>query len=411
MRASRAWLACLLLLPATACRADGGREAMPDERSAPAGMDQSLRPRALALVQAREDALEAGDREAFLATVDPGDEQFAASQARWWDNLAQLPVTDVALDLGDEDVMTRVHGEGDLQLPVDFTMRLDGYDDHPVTQPMIYTFVADGDDVLLTSDRNTQSDALTGWVPAPWDVTAITVEESDGVLAVLDDTTRVDAASLQDDVVAARDAVEPLLPPWSGRVVAYDIADVDAIDRMSAMTVDQTAGVAFPIVRRPGARTVSAYRFAVNPGAYGSGFERDLVFRHELVHVALAERDDWSPAWLVEGTAQYVARAATYTTEQRRRDWSLNLAGRPGLRLRTGNDFYARGDTWLNYELAGLVCDYLSATRGPDRLWELMDTFRSRRPATAAAADDLVRRQVGMSPAQLRDAALAWAGA
>ncbi|WP_374456382.1 hypothetical protein [Nocardioides sp.] len=412
MRASRAWLACLLLLPLAACQADGsGQDGSPDlpERSAPAGMDQTLRDAALALVDEREQALVDGDRDAFLTTVDPQAEDFAETQARWWDNVAQLPATDFSLELGDESVMTRVHGEGDLQLPVNFTMRLDGYDARPVTQPLIYTFVGDDDGVRLADDRNIQSDALTGWVPAPWDVTAVTVEESEGVLAVFDDETRDDADDLQADIVAARDDIEPLLPAWSGRVVAYDISDLDAIDRMSVVEVDDTAGIAFPVLRRPGVDQVAAYRFAVNPAHTGSGFERDLLFRHELAHVALGDRDDWSPAWLVEGTAEYVARAATYDVAQRKVEAMGRLEGRPGLQLRMGQDFYTRGETWLNYELAALVCDYLASTRGPEAVWSLMDAFDGRQFASLAEAEAFVRRQLGLTPAQLRTAALAWA--
>ncbi|SEB44487.1 hypothetical protein SAMN04489844_0096 [Nocardioides exalbidus] len=411
MRVSLGSIACLLLLPTLACQADAEVESGPalPERSAPAGMDESLRDAALALVEEREQALVDGDRDAFLATVDPGAEAFATSQARWWDNVARLPATDFSLELGDEGVMTRISGDGDLQLPIDFTMRLDGYDEHPVTQPLIYTFVGDEDEVRLTNDRNLQSDAATGWVPAPWDVTTITVEESDGVLGVFDDETRAGSDDIQADIVAARDAIEPLLPPWSGRVVAYDISDTDAIDDMSTMTIEQTGGVAFPVLSRPDRRRVAAYRFAVNPTNLGGGLERDLLMRHELVHVALAGRDDWSPVWLAEGTAEYVARAATYSVAQRRFDYFSTLDGRPGLRLRMGTDFYQRGETWLNYELAGLVCDYLASTRGDDVLWGLMDTFRGRSFATFGEADDLLRSELGLSSGQLRDSALAWA--
>lgn len=411
MRASGAWLACLLLLPLGACQGDGSDPAsleIPQRTGPPAGMDESLRDAALALVDRREQALVHGDREAFLATLDPRAEEFAASQARWWDNIAQLPATDFSLELGDESVMTRVHGEGDLQLPVDFTMRLDGYDAEPVTQPLVYTFVGDDDGVHLTSDRNVQIDALTGWIPAPWDVASITVQESDGVLAVFDDVTRTDADELHAEIVSARDDIEPLLPAWSGRLVAYDISDVDAIDAMSVMGVESTAGVAFPVLRRPGGARVAAYRFAVNPVHTGSGFERDLLFRHELAHVALAGRDDWSPAWLTEGTAEYVARAATYTVQQRKVDAMGHLEDRPHLKLRMGVHFYRRGDPWLNYELAALVCDYLASTRGPDALWNLMEAFDGRQFSSVAEAEAFVRRKVGLTPGQLRDAALAW---
>lgn len=410
MRASRAWLASLVLLPLAGCRAGGdGDEPTPaPERTAPAGMDESLRDAALDLVERREQALVDGDRDAFLATVDPAAEDFARSQARWWDNVAQLPATDFALELGDEGVMTRISGAGDLQLPVDFTMRLDGYDEGAVTQPLVYTFVGDEDEVLLTSDRNVQSDAFTGWVPAPWDVTAITVEESDGVLAVFDDETRADADPVHADVVAARDAIRPLLPPWSGRVVAYDISDVDAIDQMSAMTVDDTAGVAFPVTRRPGSKRSVAYRFAVNP-VHTAGEEwRGILFRHELVHVALGDADDRSPTWLTEGAAEHVAHAAAYDEVTRRRVLADALAGATPRSLATGRDFYQR-DPRLNYDLAHLACAYLAATRGEDVLWDLVESFRRQEALFPGDVEDLVRAEVGLTTRDLVAEALAWA--
>ena len=137
MRASRAWLACLLLLPTLACRAGGtppDDSPAPDrqERSAaPAGKDESLREEALALLDERERALTDGDREAFLATVDPDELGFSATQARWFDNLARLPVGDVSFEPGDEEALADDFDDGELRLPVDFTMRLRGFDAAP----------------------------------------------------------------------------------------------------------------------------------------------------------------------------------------------------------------------------------------------------------------------------------------
>ena len=416
MRVSRAWLACLLLLPTAACQAgtpapdEPGRPGLPERSGPPAGMDESLRDAALELVETREQALVDGDREAFLATIDPSAEEFARTQARWWDNIARLPATEMSLELGDEGVMTRIHGEGDLQLPIDFTMRLDGYDDHTVTQPLIYTFVGDEESVSLTSDRNLQNDALTGWLPAPWDVAAIAVRESDGVLGVFDDETRGDADVVMADIVEARDGIEPFVPDWSDRVVAYDISDLGAMDRMSRMEVENTAGVAFPVMSRPGRRKVAAYRFSVNPAHTGSEIERDLLFRHELVHVALAGLDDSSPVWLREGAAEHVARAVQFSEAQRRAIAAANLVGRDPAKLaRTTDHFYTR-DPRDNYEMAALATDYLTSTRGPDTPWRLMRMLRDdtslANPADATAA---LEAELGMTTAELFTRALAWA--
>lgn len=414
MRASRLWLACLVLVPLAACQADVDRDggspssSLPSRTGSPAGMDESLRDAALALVDVREQALVDGDKEAFLATIDPDAQDFAETQVRWWDNVAQLPATDFALELGDEGVMTRVAGAGGLQLPIDFTMRLEGYDEEAVTQPLIYTFVGDEDEVHLSSDRNIQGDAFTGWVPAPWDVTAITVEEADGVLGVFDEDTKDEAEELSLAIATARDDIEPYLPAWSGRVVAYDISDVDAIDTMSALTVDNTAGVAFPVLKRPGSKKVAAYRFAVNPAHTHGEEERGLLFRHELVHVALGDLDDRSPTWLVEGSAEYVAVAAAYDETSRRRGLARAFEGRAPRALATGRDFYQHSPSF-NYALAHLACDYLASTRGEEVLWKLMRSFRRGETYIPGDIEDLVQAEVGMSTRAIITHALAWA--
>jgi hypothetical protein len=381
MRASRAWLASLLLVPLAGCQAaDEPAPGKPPQRSeAPAGMDESLRDAALELVEARETALRSGDRAAFLDTVDPDELGFSATQARWFDNLALLPVGDVSYELGDESAMTQVSGDGDLQLPVDFTMRLRGFDRRPVTQRMVWTFVRSGDRALLANDRNLQIDAKTGWTPAPWDLAHVDVRRSGapalrrsgGILAVFDEGT---------------------------------IAHADYV--MGDMTVEDTAGVAFPVLAHEGG-PVAAYRFLVNPNVVDDVVSRDFVFRHELVHVALGTSDDRSPVWLAEGAAEYVSRSVL-PVDQRRLISATQLAATAGRTLEATRRFYTR-DPSVSYALAALVCDYLATTRGEEVLWDLVRTFRTARFSSWAQSEDVVRRELGLSTEELSTQALAWA--
>lgn len=412
MRACRAWFACLLLLPVLGCQGDADQRdgatplPLPARSAPPAGMDTSLRDAALQLVEERERALQDGDRDAFLATVDPDELGFSATQARWFDNLALLPVGDVSYELGDEAVMTQVAGAGDLQLPIDFTMRLRGFDARPVTQRMVWTFVRSGEEALLADDRNIQIDAKTGWTPAPWDLAHIEVRRSGGILAIFDKGTIAHADYVMSDLADATEVVGRHLPEWSRRFVAYGTSDVSAIDKMSAMTVEDTAGVAFPVLAREGG-PVAAYRFIVNPTVVDDVISRGLVFRHELVHVALGTSDDRAPTWLVEGAAEYVARS-TFTVVERRLIASQQLGSTPGRTLEPSRRFYTR-DAALNYNLAALVCDYLATTRGEEVLWNLVRTFRTARFSMWAETEDVVRRELGLSTKELSERALAWA--
>ena len=414
MRASRALLACLLLLPTLACQA-GGQPPVdspapdrPERSAAPAGKDESLREEALALLDERERALAAGDREAFLATVDPDELGFSATQTRWFDNLARLPVGDVSYELGDEDALAEVAGRGDLQLPVEFTMRLRGFDRRPVTQQTVWTFVRSGDDVLLADDRDRAVDEETGWIPAPWDLAHIEVRRAGGILGVFDEDTSEHATYVMSDLADATAVVKRHLPAWSGRYVAYGTSDTTAIGAMSAMSVDDTAGVAFPVLAREGG-PVAAYRFAVTPTVVGDVISRGLVFRHELVHVALASTDDRSPVWLAEGVAEYVARS-TMPVDDRRRIAAFQLSASTGRTLEPSRRFYTR-DPGLSYNLAALVCDYLATSRGEAVLWDLVRTFRTARSSSRAGTEDVVRRQLGLSTEELTAQALAWARA
>jgi hypothetical protein len=414
VRASRAWLACLLMLPTLACRAGGqppedSPRPDPQERSAAtAGKDESLREEALALLDERERALADGDREAFLATVDPDELGFSATQARWFDNLARLPTTDVSFELGDEDALADDFDDGELRLPVEFSMRLRGFDSRPVTDMMVWTFVHRDDDVLLVGDRDEEVDLVNGWIPAPWDLAHIEVRRSGGILAVFDEDTSEHATYVMSDLADATAVVRRHFPDWSGRYVAYGTSDTTAIAEMSGMSVAQTAGVAFPVLARPGG-PVAAYRFAVNPTVVGDVLSRGLVFRHELAHVALGATDDRSPVWLKEGAAEYVARS-TMPVDERRRIAARQLGATTARTLDPSSRFYT-GDPALSYNLAALVCDYVATTRGEAVLWDLVRTFRTARFFSLAQTEGVVRRELGLSTRQLTAQALAWARA
>ena len=61
----------------------------------------------------------------------------------------------------------------------------------------------------------------------------------------------------------------------------------------------------------------------------------------------------------------------------------------------------------MNYALAALVCDYVAVTRGEDELWGLVRAFSG----AAGSAEDVVRRDLGVSTRELTAQALAWARA
>ncbi|KRF36519.1 hypothetical protein [Nocardioides sp. Soil805] len=411
---------CLLLGGAGACTADA-RPSRP-EAVDPLGADE-VRSEAVRLVAEREAALVAGDRDTFLATVDDDALQFVATQARWFDNLAAMPVGDLRLELagegsaGDEDVEDDDDEEGELHLPVDFTMRLDGFEQRSVTQRLLYTFRQVDGEVVLVDDRDAEGDRRAGWLPDPWDVAHVVVRESGPILGLFDEETEPYATAVMSDLRASRRTVLAALPDWSGKVVAYDISDLTALEERTPMDVRETGGVAYPVPVRPGSRTVAAHRFVVNPAVAHDGLQREFLLRHELTHVALASRDDSSPRWLTEGAAEYVSRSHLPAEQQRlMAAYVLAYLGDPAPVLTDGLGFYADADA--SYALAAVMCTYLVATRGTQVLWDLMDAFTAARlragqagPLTAPQVDAVLLRQVGLDQRGLALAAVAWAAA
>lgn len=370
-----------------------------------------FREAAVEIVELRESALKDGDRDAFLATVDDDELQFVATQSRWFDNLALMPLADLRLEVVGKPAADAE--EDELQLPVDFTMRLDGFEERSVTQRLLYTFRQVDGAVGLVNDRNTQRDRRTGWLPDPWDVGDIVVRESGSILGFFDEETAPYADAVMKDLKASQETVLTAVPDWSGQLVAYDISDLTGLEKRTPMQVWETGGVAYPVMVRPGSKEVAAVRFIVNPDVAHNSLHREFLLRHELAHVALGSRDDASPRWLTEGAAEYVSRTQYSVAQQRRMaSYAVEYFGLTAPFLVNGSGFYA--DPNLNYEVASIACTYLASTRGPETLWSLMDAFTADRdlmPMSAAQIDAILQREIGLDSVGLARAAVAWAAA
>lgn len=351
-----------------------------------------------------------------MATVDDDELQFVATQGRWFDNLSALPVSELSLvPVDDAAADAAAAGDGELLLPVDFTMHLEGFEQHSVTQRLLYTFRQADGDVVLVNDRDAERDRREGWLPDPWDVGDVVVRQSGSILGIFDEETAPYANAVMKDLKASQRTVLAAVPDWSGQLVAYDISDLTGLEKRTPMRVWETGGVAYPVPVRPGSRKVAAYRFVVNPDVAHNGSQREFLLRHELTHVALGSRDDESPRWLAEGAAEHVSWTQ-YPAEQQRlmAAYVTVYLDTSTPSLANGTEFYV--NPHLNYQLAATVCTYLAATRGTQTLWDLMDAFAAERPRlgqteplSATQTDALLLREIGLDSRGLARAAVAWA--
>lgn len=358
---------------------------------------------ASAVVRALDEALRARDKTAFLSLIHPSAKEFANHQERWLDNIAKLPVSDLAVRAGDLASMTALQDSGKITLPVFVTMRLRGYDERPATTEYRYTFVrALNGDLLVSDDGTTYSSFKT---PHPWDNREIMVRRNARVLGIFDEKTVGRAPATIASISAALEVVDGWVPQWSGRAVAYVVDDPDTLGQLSLMSEKNTGGVAFPVYTERNSEKLAGYRFIVRPGLVDDPIDAGYVFRHELTHVALADLDDQSPTWLTEGVADYIAISVFSPAIQHQVLASLGV-GRTS-ELASGEDFYESKPN-AHYAAAAAAVTFLVHQQGIDTVWRLLREFDRKHPFSAADVDIRMKRIVGMNSQQLLRATLTW---
>jgi hypothetical protein len=350
-------------------------------------------------------AMRRGEMTAFLDDVDATRKAFAARQKRYFLNLRQLPLGAFGWRVPPGSVTETDDG---LRAVVELRMRLQGYDAAPVLTPQSLTFTRVDGALKLAGDRDKRFNDRYGVELAPWDLTAIDVEEGDGVLGIFD-AKSVDAAyQIIGSVERGIDAIDAEVPlDWSNRVVVYALSDIRSLaqlDNLPGGDPDKLDGVAFPVRAGPRTRRLASTRFMLHPRMiYRNDQTRDRLIRHELTHVALGLRDDKVPTWLSEGIAEYVSvqPIATYRRMIAKDALTEAEAGVDGLpRDKTFNGPHSGA----NYGIAWYACEYISSTYGEAALWRLFDTMRAEGGTGEKGQDTVIRDVLGISGDDLADA-------
>lgn len=399
-------LATLLAGPLLAgCGVDGGEPASYPFGTSTAevvrGVERTLARRAASF---RED-----DEATFRRTLASTDPAFVSSELRRFDDVTDLPLGVLRYELDPATLTTTDRG---VEATAMLVMQLEGYDARPVSSPRRYAFER--------SARNPSRWLVAGAVPPPggdagdgdgsgealqpWDLTDVEVVEGDGVLAVLDAGSAVRADELVREVEDAVAAVAPLVPvPWERRVVVYALSGTEvlaSIDDLPGGDPDLVDAVAFPVRSRPGG-PLAATRFVLHPRMLDRpAAERDRLVRHELVHVALGERDDAVPVWLSEGLAEWVSTRPLPPAERLIARAALDAA-RAGVDDLPADEEFGGDPTGAQYGLSWFACEHVAAVYGEDAPWRLLEAMAERGDATP---DDVLREVLGIGSAELADA-------
>jgi hypothetical protein len=368
------------------------------------------------LLDQRAKAVRTHDLDLFLRGLS-GSKAFVNRQRRDFASLVQLPLARFefhVLTASWPDQLADPKWGRDVQLPrVQEVSQLRGYDTGPIRQTTGFAFAYRDGELKLVADRTRTGALFPGYEPSPWDVAAIQVHEADGVLGVFDSSTDADAAHLLDVVHDGVRDVQAAIPfSWPGRVVVYSFDNrrvLDSFARVPGGNIRHLGALTFPVYG-DGAQDTDpvGMRFTLLPSSVRAG-EPFLgrIVRHELTHVAVGDRDDGAPVWLAEGLAEYVGARPLPRSERRIASVALSRA-RAGVTGMPRSATFNGADQDWHYALSWMACDYIAATLGEARLWELMDALHNGGAGTSDDAQDAVlERVLDMDGRQLAEHAAA----
>ncbi|MBW8751454.1 MAG: hypothetical protein JF565_08515 [Propionibacteriales bacterium] len=362
------------------------------------------------LLDRRATAISDGDLPGFLATIDTDDKALVRRQRRYFANLRQLPLADLSYEVLKSDWPAGLRAkqwDAGVSVPqVRVSMQLRDFDAVPVERVTGFALARRHGKVVVVSELTGAGKPFPGSNPAPWDLVRIHVRSDAETLQLYDGTTwdRADlvSAQLHEGIASIRSAV-PF--DWDGHVVVYVFGRkvvLDSFEGVPGGNIEHLGAMTFPMYAVPGQPTVAGSRFTLLPSSLTAGTEfLGRIVRHELTHVALGVRDDGAPVWFAEGIAEYMG-AREIPQDDRRIATVALVRARERVRAMPASRGFNGDDQAWHYALSWMACDYIAATQGEPRLWQLMDALHNGGSGTEDAQQDAVlQRVIGLDSAQL----------
>ncbi len=387
-----------------ACSDDSaGTDGRPEAARSPAGLGVTrMRTLEQRLLDQRARAVRERDLDLFLRSVDRDDTALVARQRRYFENLVQLPLARfryrVLAQDWDELSIPRRWGRRVHVPQVRLAMQLEGYDAVPVRRTVGFAFAFRKGRPVIVSDRTRTGEPLFEGTPAPWDLTAVTVREEPGVLAVFDRRTAPTADTLTAAVREGVAEVEQALPfGWDPQVVVYNVQTPQVLSTFTDVpggALEHLGALTFPTYADEGRHRVASMRMLVMPSSVRAGQPfLGRITRHELSHIGIGPRDDGVPTWLSEGVAEYVAAREVPLRERIIPSDAVGRARIADDGMPASKTFNDTDQEW-HYALGWMACDYIASSDGEERLWELVDAMHNGGSGTADELQDRVLRQV-----------------
>jgi len=354
------------------------------------------------LLAKRAKALLAGDRAAFLATVDRRQRSWYRKQATLFERMRTAPFSAFAYRVLDQRADTRLRrryrAEQVEVARVQARYRFRGQDASPVLARYSYTFALTRSGWRIAGDGD---DRFRGRDDVEiWDSGPVRTVRSARTLIVHHPGQEVLARRL---LRIADKGYGQVGAAWTGRwerkaviLVPHDEREAERL--VGARDLSRVAAVASSSVESGAAERVLGNRIVVNT-ANVSGYNElnlQILITHEMTHVATRTLGDGVPLLLVEGFADWAALKPLGYPFQVTRPALARLGSRFDGALPRDAEF--RGpQAAVAYDEGSAFCLWVAETAGPAKLQALYRQFAGSDPPTSAQLDRGFRRALGIS--------------
>jgi hypothetical protein len=354
------------------------------------------------LLAKRAKALLAGDRAAFLATVDRRQRSWYRKQATLFERMRTAPFSAFAYRVLDQRADTRLRrryrAEQVEVARVQARYRFQGQDASPVLARYSYTFALTRSGWRIAGDGD---DRFRGRDDVEiWDSGPVRTVRSARTLIVHHPGQEVLARRL---LRIADKGYGQVGAAWTGRwerkaVILVPRDEREAERLVGARDLSRVAAVASSSVESGAAERVLGNRIVVNT-ANVSGYNElnlQILITHEMTHVATRTLGDGVPLLLVEGFADWAALKPLGYPFRVTRPALARLGSRFDGALPRDAEF--RGpQAAVAYDEGSAFCLWVAETAGPAKLQALYRQFAGSDPPTSAQLDRGFRRALGIS--------------
>jgi hypothetical protein len=363
------------------------------------------------LLKDRANALTAGDRAAFIATVDPVSDAFVERQNTYFDNLQALPVSVVTYEVADYALIPAPVRGGDPVLRPDVSEHvfMPGTDTRPVGTGVGYTFVKRNGQWLLGAVDNSTAEFSGGAETAqPWSGGAISVEVRHHLVVVTDEAAAGTTASLADAVAGDITRVARIVHQPADTRLLVDATSVGEATRISAIGQEDAAAITYPVAatRDNEVTGLAGWRIKINPDRTQDLMLEPWLLRHEVAHYVLRRVSSCTPLWVSEGIAEYAGEWPSRFSDQSITP-STYAAVQNAPRALPSSPMWSN-DPGINYLIAHAAVTFLVRQYGMDRMIDLMTAYSTCRGDDStgdANTSGLLKQTFGVTEAEVVDGA------